>query len=192
MGRPYDPPLDVWNRGRGRGQGQFSYAGPGPGGTDEVEPAPPPPTLSLPPWTQVRPPEASDFTAFGRLAGLALGASTPIPGSEFTVPANNVGVIRSLTFDVNNLTPSDELVFRLRFDRNPVEGWEIEIFPRNAATITVSFGPDETYPVTPAGAIVDVTGQITAGGPLDVGASFHGWFVGGDTARRFRDAYRDL
>jgi len=156
------------------------YAGPsGPGAVA----APPPvqPSYALPPWFYVKPPRARDFTAFGELTGLTAAAGeTVVTGATFQVPAGNIPVVRSVTFDVNLLTPTSNLFFSMKQNGSPVEGWSnIRLFPRTATTISIAYGPDETFPLLPEGCRIDVTAIVLApdAGPYQLGANFHGWYV---------------
>lgn len=184
-------PLDVRYRAYGRGEYRgrpWAPAGDGGGGGPGAGFAPPPPApaLQVPPWFLVKPPEAADFTACGRVAGLTSAAGqTVLTGSTVQIPANNVPVIRSLTLEVNNLLSTSDIDWRLRVNGNPVEGWApLTVFPRSAATITVAYGPEETFIILPEGALIDVTAQVHDAGTYDVGAHLHGWFVGADVAER--------
>lgn len=185
-------PLDVANRGRGLrlgGARPMPGGPPGPGGNGGG-PISAPVSFSLTPWTVDKPPTAPDFTGFGTQIGVNAASGQVAVAGPVQIPVANIPIIRSVSFEINNLTPTADVRFTLRANQNPVEGWApILIFPRNAATITVAYGPDETYVVLPDGAVIDVVAQVFDAGTYDLGSNFHGWFVDVNVAESLKDAY---
>lgn len=153
----------------------------GPGAADVVV---------FPPTVQ-RPPEAGDFNRFGVFTG-AQAANTPavVPGTPFQVPAGNVAVIRSLSLDVNNLLASSNIVWTLRFNQTPVQGWDaLSQFPRNVAAAVLTWTPEETYIPVPEGVLIDVLVEVLDGATYTLGASYHGWFYSGEVAAKYAGAW---
>jgi hypothetical protein len=101
-----------------------------------------------------------------------------IVGSAFTIPADNVGVIRSVVLNINGMLATSQLVWEFRFQGNPVEGWNaLTMFPRAAGSVSIAYGPDETFIKVPLGATIDV--QLTVnpadGATYQAGITYHGW-----------------
>lgn len=189
-GRPTKAPPDVTNRAQGIRVAGGGSRIPLPPGTSAPAGGGPfvPSKVVIPPWHDVRPPGARDFQGFGAVN--VVGPAVLVTGASFQVPVGRVPVIRSLTFDVNNLAPTDTLAFRLLQDGSAVEGFApISVFPRNASTISLAYGPDETYLILNEGALITITAELAAGGPLDVGASFHGWHVDTNAAEALTALY---
>lgn len=114
-------------------------------------------------------------------AQLSLGpgptALTPIPGCSFTVPANNVGVVRGLTLNVNNLLTTSLITFSLLINGAPLPGFaNMFIFPRLAASLASDFPPENTSIEIPDGATVSVAAQVNDPGTYQLGATFRGWY----------------
>lgn len=190
-------PLDVEGRPKGpvsRVGGRVAYGGaPAPSAAMGLpEPSAPAQTVVAPPSIQ-RPPEAKDFNLFGTLTGATTATTTPpaiIAGTTFQVPAGNVGVIRALTLDVNNLLASSNIVWGLRFNETRVEGWDaLTQFPRNVAAASLAWGPEETFIPVPEGASIDLVVQVNDGGTYTLGGSYHGWYYSMDLAERFAMAW---
>lgn len=155
-------------------------------------PAGPAQVVVAPPSIQ-RPPQAQDFNLFGTLVGATTATTTwptVVTGTAFTVPSGNVGVIRSLTVDVNTLLASSNIVWTLRFNGGPVEGWDaLTLFPSNLARASLTWGPEETFIPVPEGAQVDVVVQVLDGATYTLGSSYHGWYYPVDLAERFAGAW---
>jgi len=140
-----------------------------------------------PPW-EVRPLGASDFQRAGTQAAVD-AASSPLvlPGSAFTVPAANVAWIRSVTFLVNGLLTTSDIVFRVRENGVPIEGWdEVAVLPRSAGSVALSFPPEETYVKILESRRIDVQAEVRDGGTYQLSAQYHGWFYPLDTEAEFR------
>jgi len=188
-------PTDIRERGR-QGQG-VPQARPGAG-----PPSKPPSaslstaglTRSVPPPYQIRPPQAREINVEANSTGFN-NVNTPavIPGSVFNVPTDNVGVLRSVVLSVNNLLVTTALVWRLRFDAVPVQGWNaLTVFPRNAGSVSVAYGPDETYIYVPDGVTIDAEIIVGAADPnvYQAGIAFHGWYYDKMLAAAFDDLFR--
>lgn len=150
--------------------------------------------IQLLPPTWLRPPKAKDFhLETDAAAPNFTSANTPavIPGCTFQVPGGYVGVVRSLDLSVNQLVATTDIVWRLRFNQMPVEGWApLTIFPGNIAAARRSFGPEEMQVPVPEAASVDVEIEVRDGGTYQAGASFGGWIYSRDLDGIFSDAWR--
>jgi len=143
---------------------------------------------------KVKPPQGIDFNPSGFATGLN-NANTPVvvPGTTFALPSDSVGVIRSLVLTVNNLLLTSQILWRLRFNQNPVPGWNaLTITPGAVAYFLYAFGPDEMYLTVPMDTTVDVEFQVL---PADAaayvaGAAYHGWFFDKGLAEAAERAYQ--
>jgi len=150
--------------------------------------------VALNPPTDVRPPSARDFTLSGTLAGAAVG-TTPavIPGAAFVVPVGNVGVIRSVVFLVNNLLLTSQVSFTLTFNAGAVEGWSnIPVAARVAASVSTSFGPEETALPVPENTAIAVVVTVLDGAVYQVSTIIHGWFYPKEIGAPFDAAYAGI
>lgn len=112
-------------------------------------------------------------------------ATTQLTGVDFQVPVNNVAVVRELTFFVNALLTTSDITFTLLFNRAPVPGHVIKIFPRAVASVTISFLPEDTLLPAPEGALIGGQVRVVDAVVYQLGMSVRGWFVSKDTARRY-------
>lgn len=137
-------------------------------------------SLQVPPPHLVPPPDhyAIHVDTFGA-AFNALNTPAVIPGSLFVLPPNMVGVIRAVSLNINNLTAAIAPTWSLRFNGGSVPGWApLTMFPRAAATISVAYGPDETFIRVPEETQVDFLFTV---GPADpntyqAGVTYAGWY----------------
>lgn len=121
---------------------------------------------------------AIDFNPNGFNAGQIVANGVVVLASA-QLPASNRGVIRSVQFGVGGFTAAGAVLFQIRIAGMPAPGWGAIIVPPQAATfVSISFGPDETRIDVAAGKLIELTGQITAGGPFDMYAAAHGWSWG--------------
>lgn len=104
----------------------------------------------------------------------------------FNLPANSVGVIRELNFNVNNVLTTTDIRFRVLVNGSPVPGYDsIDIFPRAAASVNLSFPPENTFLRLVDGAAITIEVTVTDGGSYQLGASFRGWHF----SKTIGDAY---
>lgn len=185
-------PLDVEHRHLGEGQWKRGPGGfgivPGgggpwgtPGGVQFSVQAP---------WS-VKPPTATDFQIQATITG-ATNLNTPAAfANAFTIPQGNVGVVRSFVPLINALVITSDIRWTLREDSAAVPGWdEITINPRNAASVELSYGPDETYPILQEGATVDVLLTVVdGGGPYQASITVHGWYYSAELHNAAMSAY---
>lgn len=189
-------PSDIPSRLSGGSQATGGGVAPGlaPGAAGRPRPAAPIRQVNVPvPWI-VKPPEAREINIDASAAGFT-AANTPqvIAGSAFTVPANNVGVIRSVVLNLNTMLPASLLTWTLRFDQIDVEGWQgLTIFPRNAGSVSVAYGPDETMIMIPEGNVIDAVINVGAadGNTYQAGITYHGWSYPKRLADAFATLYR--
>lgn len=176
-------PLHVQARAHtGEGAGSrrhgLSVSPGGGGGGGFPLPAQRAPSIDIPvPW-QVRPPGAREIYAQGDATGFnAAGTPAVIPGSQFTLPANHVGILRSVVLSVNTMLITSALTWTFRQDGIPIEGWgQLTIFPRAAGSVAEAFGPEETFIFLPEGGVtIDVFFNVTDAAAYQAGVSYHGW-----------------
>ncbi len=201
-GRPDPPPLDIKHRGArdtgGAGGMPYSSTGapgplPSPGGAPGGLAAAAV-VRSVPPPHWIPPPNAGAFNVEANWNGFNVG-NTPmvIPGSAFVLPEGQVGVIRSLSLNVNILLATSLLVWQLRFDGVPMQGWNaLTIFPRAVASASVTFGGNECFIPIPEGAAIDAQMVVGVGdgNTYQAGIAFSGWFYDKTLAEAFDAVYR--
>lgn len=138
-----------------------------------------------------RPPSGKDVNRFGVFTG-ATSANTPaqVPGSFFDVPDGYVAVVRSIVLTVNNLLATSDIVWTLRQDSNPVEGWDgLTIFPSPVAVAQFAWTPEETVVDIVESATIDFSVDVRDGGTYTLGVTWHGWFYPADLAERYAEAW---
>jgi hypothetical protein len=129
------------------------------------------------------PPNARNFYRTGTATVGPGPATTVIAGTPLVLPQNTVGVIRDISFDVNNLLLSSLIFFTLRINGGGVEGFtNIQMFPRAVASVSLAFDPGTVQVRIPSGATIDVFVRVTDAGTYPLGATFRGWFYGMDVA----------
>lgn len=172
-------PLDVAYRGQSgrpgaRGPGGWLVEGGGRGAYPVAF------QIELP--TEARPPQATDFQIAGTLAGRTAANTTPgaagaLFPSSFQLPANQVGVLKSISLLANGLLVTSNIRWRLRFNGGLVAGWsDLTINPRAAGSVELSFTPEETSIPVPEGALVDFVVQVLDAGTYQVSVQAHGWY----------------
>lgn len=138
----------------------------------------------------MRPPQAVDFNPDDVVSGAGGPTTVSFSGLNVELPPSTVGVVKALTLNVNDLLPTSEILFTLFFDGSPVNGWrDLRIFPRNAASVSLSWGPEELALPVPEGAEISVECEIVDGGTYDVGGRYHGWYYSTDLEARFSGAW---
>lgn len=137
--------------------------------------------IGLPPWQA--PPLGSASFYVSTFATVGPGPLTAeFAGSVFQVPVGNVAIIRSLTLNVNNIVAASRISFALLFNGSPVQGYDqMAVFPRVAASVSVSFTADDTFIHVPDTARISVQVTITDANSYLVGCDFKGWYY----AKRF-------
>lgn len=132
-----------------------------------------PGTLTRFPANFVPPPTALDFNASAN-RNFGPGPATATIAT-FRIPRGSIGVVRSLSFQINNMLVTTIINFSLTINEAPVPGWTYSIFPRAAANVVVSFGPEETFIKVPDGSLIGFQVTRQDAGTNLVGGLFHGW-----------------
>lgn len=125
------------------------------------------------------PPGAIPFIAQERasLIGSAVSDVTAIL-ARLQCPQFYLGVVRELSFFVNDLATTSNIVFAMRVNQAVLPSTSIEVFPKNASSDLIEFDPNTTRIEVPEGATADVQVTIRAGdvGTYLVGAMYRGWW----------------
>ena len=109
----------------------------------------------------------------GRSQNLSTPASSAIVAA---CPQNSIGYIRSIQFDINDVVATTLVTFSLLFNEAPVPGWNnIRVFPRVASSVSISYGPEETFIRVPDGQTIALRVTVTDANTYVVGALYHGW-----------------
>lgn len=144
-------------------------------------PAPPPmgSTRQVVPPHVYRPPGAIDFVTEFQQTGRNAGNTPAVPAALSTaVPPNNVAFLRSITLACNNMLTSTDLRFRFRQNGAPIQGWgQLTMFPRAAASVTITYGPEEVLIPIGDGATISVEWEVLDGGTYQLGVNYHGWWL---------------
>lgn len=149
---------------------------------------------SVPPPHWIPPPNAGAFNIEANWNAFNVG-NTPmvIPGSGFVLPADQVGVIRSLSLNVNILLATSLLVWQLRVNGVPLQAWNaLTIFPRAVASASVTWGGNECFiPISEGGAIdAQIVVGVGDGSTYQLGIAYSGWFYDKTLAEAFEAIYR--
>lgn len=158
--------------------GRFRQPGGAPGGPQGVrsELVNDRGALTRLPASFVPPPEAIDFRAGGNNSVTGPATTAAIANSAVNIPRGTVGYIRSVTFNINNMIATTVVSFSVLLNGAPISGWNnISIFPRVAASVSVSFTPDETFIKISDGGTISLQVTVTDGGTYVLGGNFHGW-----------------
>lgn len=146
---------------------------------------PPPTPVSIPtaaPWEQP-PPGAVPFISQERaqLTGDALVDVTQ-SFAQIVTPEHFVGVIRELSFQINDLVVTSDIEFALRFNQGSVQGYAFDVFPKSAAHDLIEYDPNVTMIRIPLEAVIDVLARIRAGdiGIYLMGTTIKGWWYAED------------
>lgn len=132
-----------------------------------------PRVLDIPlPWIE-RIADSQDFVGSGSVDTVAVETGTAITNCSFRLGQGNIGVLRSVTFYVNNMLASTNLVFTIKVNGGPVPGYgAFTPFPRVAASISNGF--DMQF-LLPSESKIEVFFNNVDGGSYKVGAVFTGW-----------------
>lgn len=131
-------------------------------------------TVSLPLPEIVPIPDAHEFNIEGHVATAAVINNANITGATFTVPDNNLAVIRGVTFYVTNMLTTTNILFSLLINDGAPSGYGgVTIFPRVAPFVGNGF---ESMIRFQGAAVIRCVFSNVDGGTYVVGASFSGWF----------------
>lgn len=149
-----------------------------------VAPAPGTPALAVAPWAVEMPPDGLEFNGDANVSPGA-GPVTVIPaGLLVTLQRGYVGVIKDVSFVVNNMLATTNVRFALRFNGSPVQGWDnMTVLPRIAASASNTY--DRLVIRIPDGARVDWAITVVDAGVYQLGVQYHGWSVSKRTADRY-------
>ncbi len=149
-----------------------------------VAPTPGAPNLAVFPWAIEPPPDALDFNADATVAPGA-GPVTVVPAGLLVVLQRGyVGVVKDVSFVVNNMLATTNVRFSLRVNGSPVQGWDsVTVLPRIAAS--VANGWDRRVIRIPDGARIDWAITVADAGVYQIGVQYHGWSVSKRTAERY-------
>ena len=129
------------------------------------------------------PPTAQDFVAS---ANVSVGPGpVTVNIASFTIPRGSVGVIRSINFNINSMLVTTVVAFALMLNQGVAPGWSVNVFPRVAASVSISFGPEETFIKVPDGSLVDLRITLTDAGTYLIGSTFHGWHFSKSVAEEY-------
>lgn len=129
------------------------------------------------------PPTAQDFSASANQS-VGPGPVTAVLAT-FQIPRGSVGVIRSLNFNINNMLATTVVALALTINQGVAPGWTYNIFPRAAASVALSFGPEETYIKVPDGSLIGFQVILTDAGTYIIGGTFHGWHFSKSVAAEY-------
>lgn len=133
------------------------------------------------PYT-IKPPYAVDFN---RAVSVDVAAGASVAPGELVaeLPANSVGVIRSLFLGYENTSttlPSASFTLRLGNPPVPIEGWsDLRLQFAGGGTGNFQlrdFKPFETWIWNPAGRRFSVRLAVIGSDGLRLGCAYHGWF----------------
>ncbi len=138
-----------------------------------------------PPWIY-SPKEAQYIYREGRVS-LTGPNVTSVPASlVFNIPRNNVGVIREINLNINDMVAATVVTWSLRFNDGPVQGFDnLTLFPRIAASVSATFPPESTLINAPDGAKIDIQITLVSATSHLIGATFRGWFYSKEVAYRY-------
>lgn len=144
------------------------------------------------PW-EVPPPGAINFNGQERttITGAA-GADVTAILAQLNTPEHLVGVVRELSFQINDVTVSSDVVFTFRINQGGVEGFQFDIFPKSASTDIVEYDPPTTMVPISKGSLMDVLVRVRAGDIATylVGAFYRGWWYAEDLDQAWRERGR--
>lgn len=130
-------------------------------------------------------PDAHEFNPLGQIASAVVNAvPIAITGTQFTVPANTLAVIRGVTLYITNMLTTTNVLWSLIIDQASPQGYnQITIFPRAAPFVSNGFDSMIRFqgPCT-----VQVVFQNLDGGTYVIGASYSGWFWPESSDARWR------
>lgn len=170
-------PDDVVSPPGGYGGRRPSWGGGGGGGGQLLPPAivPQGQRVIFPPEF-MRPKDGKYFQAGGTTNIAGPSAFTTL-GGTFQVPPSSMGIVRDVNLGVETMLATTNIVWRIRVDGSPVEGWNaLTLAPRASAFVSASFLPESTYITVPSGAVVDVQAIVNDAVAYNVTGQVRGWF----------------
>jgi hypothetical protein len=94
-------------------------------------------------------------------------------------------VVRSIVFNINNMLATTVVNLALTLNQGVASGWSYNVFPRAAASVALSFGPEETFIKVPDGSLIGFFVTLTDAGTYLIGGTFHGWHFSKSVAEEY-------
>jgi hypothetical protein len=95
-------------------------------------------------------------------------------GLTVNIPESNVGIVRAVLLQINDMLTTTNVTWTLQFNGAPVPGYsKISMFPRSAPFVGNSF---DAFVRVPSGTKITVQYDNVDGGSYKVGAAVSGWF----------------
>lgn len=139
----------------------------------------PPPSTIKPlrdaPWL-IPPPDAINFNADETAS--VVGPGTAILAVRNTPPQFG-GVVRELSYSINDVLLTTNVTFAFRFNQAPQDGFRRTIFPKVVATDVIAFDPPTTVIKIPLGASMDVLVTVADAQTYSVNVFYRGWWYDG-------------
>lgn len=112
-------------------------------------------------------------------------AETADIGLTLDVPANNIGIIRSVTISVSDMLTTTVVSWTVQVNGAPAQGYfGLSMYPRVSPFVSNAF---DSFIHIPQGGKVRVQYTNTDGGSYTVGASIGGWFWPESLGRQWID-----
>ena len=138
-------------------------------------------TLQLYPWWLYKPSDAIDLLLDDQFTFGGAGTHT-FGALSFQLPANSIGVIRSIDLYINATLTTTNVTWSLEVNGAAVPGYgQMTIFPRVAQSVSRGF---DSLVFLPQGALITVTVTNVDGAAYQVGASYQGWHVSANVIQR--------
>lgn len=131
------------------------------------------------------PPGSRYIYGEGRATIAGPNTTTVIAGLTVQVPRNAVGVIREINLNINDMLVTTDVRWRFTLSGQLVQGYDLTLFPRLAASVSASFSPESVSIPFPDGALIQFPITVVDAGSYLVGASYRGWFFSKQTAKEY-------
>lgn len=136
----------------------------------------PPPTVTRPlrdpPWL-IPPPGAINFNK-EEIVSIAGALSQAVAVRD--TPDFMAGVIRELSYSINDVLLTTDVTFALRLSQAPQDGFIIKVFPKVVSSDVYQFDPPTTVIRIPSGAAMDVLVTVNDVQTYSVKVSYRGWW----------------
>lgn len=118
-------------------------------------------------------PSATEFNILAQKTTIAAEQNIDI-GLVLDFPANNIGIIRGVTFYISNMLATTAVTWTVNLNGAPAAGYNnISIFPRVSPFVSNGF---DSFVRVPQATKIRVNYTNTDGGSYVVGAALSGWF----------------
>lgn len=119
-------------------------------------------------------PSAEYFNTENNVATTLAQSGVEVPGSGVDLPANSIGRLAAITFEVQGLLPASDIHFHATVNNSPIPGFDdYKVFPANLAEMA------KVFPVKimlPAGGRLRLFFDNIDGNSYIIGGGFYGWF----------------